>query len=137
MKILNSLAIFGNLLALTACATLGMGPDPNSATKFDPTDSAVHQAYGQYTATNIAATNAETKGTITRDDAIAVLALTDKARPFIDEASALENIDAAAAGDKLQLATAVLAQVQAYIDARAAPKKPTPAPPPAAHAGST
>lgn len=117
-------AAFAFALVLIGCASLGMGPDPNSPTKFDTFDSQLHYGYGVYTAVNSAAAASETAGTITRDDAVEVLALTDKARVFLDGASTLEATDEAAAGDKLALGMAVLTQVQAYINARAGvPKK--------------
>lgn len=102
--------LFLATLLLTACASLGLAPA-------DTLDARIHYGYGTYTAVNAATAASKTAGTISKEDAEAVLKLTDNARVFLDSASTLENVDAAAAGDKLALATSVLLEVQKYINA--------------------
>lgn len=99
------------LMVLAACQSLGLAP----AQTFDQK---LAYAYGTHTAVLQAATAAVNAGSITPADGQAVFALAQQSRTLLDSARTLEATDATAAGNKLALAAAVLAQLQTFLQSR-------------------
>lgn len=93
------------------CSSLGLAP----AQSFDEK---LAYAYGTHTAVLTAAAGAVTTKAITAKEGQAVLSLCDQARSLLDAAKAVESTDATGAGKDLVLATAVLSQLQTYLQAR-------------------
>lgn len=105
------LSIIPLLLILTACASLGI----ESPQSFDQ-----RLAYSQGVATSVlsASTASLRAEEITSDDHAHVIAIVDQAKALIDSAKLLSASDLPAANAKLQAATQVLVQIQAYLDSR-------------------
>lgn len=94
------------ILLLTGCAQLGLAP----AQTFDQK---LAYAYGTHTAVVQAAAGAVTSKALSKDDGTKVLALADQSRALLDAAKIAG--DPTEAGNKLLLATAILTQLQAYL----------------------
>lgn len=99
------------LLALAACAQLGLAP----AQTFDQK---LAYAYGTHTAIVASAAQATKTGTLNATDAEHVLTLADQSRQFLDAAHAVETSNVNDASAKLALATAILNQLTIYLQAQ-------------------
>jgi len=99
------------LLVLSSCAQLGIAP----AKSFDQ-----KLAYAEQVDTAVlsASTSALRAGQITSADQQQVITLADQAKGLIDAAKALSTTDPTGASAKLALATAVLTQLQTYLNSR-------------------
>jgi hypothetical protein len=93
---------------LSACASLGLAPAKSLADRL---------AYGYSTlsAVQFAAANATNAGELSKSDAEAVLKLADQSRLLLDGARALLATDPDGAATKLDLAVAILTQIQAHL----------------------
>lgn len=100
--------IFGVLLFMTGCASLGLAP----AQSFDDK---LAYAYGTHTGVLLSAHQAETQGAISKDEEKQVLMLADQAQAFLDGAKAVEGSNPTAASNNLTLALNILIQVQTYL----------------------
>lgn len=101
------------LTLLASCAQLGLAP----AQSFDQK---LAYAYGTHTAVLQAATSALTAKVITVDDAKQVATLADQSRALLDAARIAG--DPTEASNKLLLATAILTQLQAYLQSHSGAK---------------
>lgn len=99
------------MMAVVGCAQLGLAP----AQTFDEK---LAYAYGTHTAVLQASAAAVSAGTLTAAEGQAVANLADQSRSILDSAHALEGTDLSSATAKLTLATAVLTQVQTYLQQR-------------------
>lgn len=103
------------LLLLAACAQLGL-QQPTTL------EQRLAYAYGQHTAVLTAAANSLQSGSISTDDAMAVLRLADESRTLLDASKlALTGGDVSTAEGRLLLATNILQQLLDYLNARAKP----------------
>lgn len=105
-------AILAMCMMLTACAQVGLAP----AETFDQ-----KLAYGYSTlaAVRISSADALKTGAITVSDAKQALVITDTARASLDAASAANGAgDVSTAIGKLQAATALLTQLQQYLQSK-------------------
>jgi hypothetical protein len=99
-------------LGVTGCASFGIQP----ARSFDQN---LAYAYSSHTAVLEAASNALEAGSLTVEDAEAVLALADQSRVLLDSARLAAGAgDVTTAEGRLALATNVLQQLVAYLNAR-------------------
>lgn len=86
-------------------------------------DQKLAYAYGTHTAVLTAATMALDAGRITVDDAQQILDMADQTRSLLDGSRLLASTgDLSAAENRLALATAVLIQIQDYLNRQGAPK---------------
>lgn len=109
--VLVALAIVVAVL-LSGCASLGLAP----ATTFDER---LAYAVSQNAAVRTAAANSLNAGDIQVDDARRVLKITDEVRTSLDAARlAFSAGDVSTAEGRLQLATAVLVELQKYLRAQ-------------------
>lgn len=99
------------LVILPACSSLGL----STAQSFDEQ---LAYAYGTHTAVEQAAASAVNAHSITAAEGQAVLSLGDQARALLDSAKAVETTNATGATKDLVLATAVLQQLQQYLQER-------------------
>lgn len=100
------------ILMAAGCASLGLEP----AQSFDQK---LAYAYGTHTAVLKAADAALTAGSINVEDARKALNLADEARTYLDAAKLVYAAgDTGAANNKLALATAILTQLQTYLNTR-------------------
>jgi len=99
------------LLMLVGCAQAGLQPAQNF-------EQSLAYGYASVTSARLSAANAVKAGTIKKEDAQEVLALTDQARTLLDGARAIRVSDLKTAQAKLALATQVLTQLSAYLNAR-------------------
>lgn len=98
--------------SLGACSSIGIQP----AKSFDQQ---LAYAYSSHTAVLDAASNALEAGSLSVDDAEAVLALADQSRVLLDSARFAAGAgDVTTAEGRLALATNVLQQLLAYLNAR-------------------
>lgn len=96
-------------LLLAGCAALSLAPANSLSDR-------LAYSYGTHTAVLVATTQAVELGDITADDAERVLAVADTARRTLDAASiAIGAGDLSTAEARLQLATSLLARLQAYL----------------------
>jgi hypothetical protein len=96
----------------TGCASLGLAP----AQSFDQ---GLAYAYGTHTAIEQTAAAAASSGAISQAEAASVLKLGDQSRQLLDSARTVEAAgNAAGASQDLALATAILTQLQSYLQAR-------------------
>jgi hypothetical protein len=99
-------------LVVTGCESMGIQP----ARSFDQN---LAYAYSSHTAVLEAASNALEAGSLTVEDAEAVLALADQSRTLLDSARLAAGAgDVTTAEGRLALATNVLQQLIAYLNAR-------------------
>jgi hypothetical protein len=99
-------------LVVTGCESMGIQP----ARSFDQN---LAYAYSSHTAVLEAASNALEAGSLTVEDAEAVLALADQSRTLLDSARLAAGAgDVTTAEGRLALATNVLQQLVAYLNAR-------------------
>ena len=99
-------------LVVTGCESMGIQP----AKSFDQN---LAYAYSSHTAVLEAASNALEAGSLTVEDAEAVLALADQSRVLLDSARLAAGAgDVTTAEGRLALATNVLQQLVAYLNAR-------------------
>lgn len=99
-------------LVVTGCASFGIQP----ARSFDQN---LAYAYSSHTAVLDSAANALEAGSLTVEDAEAVLALADQSRVLLDSARLAAGAgDVTTAEGRLALATNVLQQLVAYLNAR-------------------
>jgi hypothetical protein len=99
------------LLALSACAALGIAPAQSL-------DQRIAYAKGVDTAVLTASTAALRAQQISSADHEHVIKIAEQAKSLLDSAEALTSTDPTAAGAKLQLATAVLTELQSYLNSR-------------------
>jgi hypothetical protein len=107
------LAKFGAIVlilgALLGCASLGLAP----ASTFDER---LAYAVSQNTAVRQAAANALDAGDIATEDAKRVLSITNEVRTALDAARLASGLgDTSTAEGRLQLATALLVELQKYL----------------------
>lgn len=96
-------------LLLIGCASLGLAP----ASTFDER---LAYAVSQNAAVRTAAANSLNAGDISVDDAKRVLKITDEVRTALDAARLATNVgDVQTAEGRLQLATALLVELQRYL----------------------
>lgn len=96
-------------LLIAGCASLGLAP----ASTFEER---LAYAVSQNVAVRTAAANSLNAGDITVDDAKRVLAITDQVRTALDAARLATNAgDVETAEGRLQLATALLLELQRYL----------------------
>jgi hypothetical protein len=99
-------------LVVTGCESMGIQP----ARSFDQN---LAYAYSSHTAVLESAANALEAGSLTVEDAEAVLALADQSRTLLDSARLAAGAgDVTTAEGRLALATNVLQQLVAYLNAR-------------------
>lgn len=96
---------------LCACQSLGLAP-PKSL------EDRVAYGYSTYSAVQYAAANAVTAGELSSADGEAVLKMADQSRILLDSAKALASTDPRGASTQLDLALAVLTQIQSYLRSR-------------------
>lgn len=107
------LSVIPLLLILSACASLGLAP----ASSFEER---LAYAVSQNAAVRTAAAVSLERNEIAKEDAIRVLAITDQARTALDAARlAASTGDVSTAEGRLQLATAILIELQNYLRSRA------------------
>ena len=94
--------------ALSACASLGLQP----AQTFDQK---IAYAYGIHTAVLETASADVSAHQLTAKDGDAILQLADQSRTLLDSAKILSATDVSSANSKLLLATAILTQLQTYL----------------------
>jgi flagellin-specific chaperone FliS len=93
-----------------ACAQLGLAP----AKSFE---SRLAYAYATHTAVLEAAASAVKAGTLSKTDGQAFLKISDEARTLLDSAlNVYQQHDTAGADNKLALATAILTELQSYLN---------------------
>lgn len=107
----HPLCLLPLLLLLTACQSLGL----NTPQSFDQKLAYAEQAD---TAVLTAATASLRAQQITSADQEQVIKLADEAKALIDSAKLLSSSDPTAANAKLALASAVLTQLQTYLNSR-------------------
>lgn len=111
MRLHRQYYLLSLLLLLNACASLGLAP----AQSFDQK---LAYGYATHTAVLLAANTSLQAGSITKADAQQVLTLGDTSKTLLDSAKAIETTDPVGATNKLALATAVLVQIQSYLNAK-------------------
>jgi hypothetical protein len=99
------------LLLLSACAAVGLQPAQSFGDK-------LAYAYGVHTAVLNASAVAVGNKSLSVPDGRTVLQLADQSRALLEEAKTLSGTNITAAGDKLILATAILTQLQTFLNAR-------------------
>lgn len=110
---MRKLAIVPLLFLLTACASLGLAP----ASSFDER---LAYAVSQNAAVRETAAVSLERKEISVDDARRVLKITDEVRTALDAARlAAGSGDVSTAEGRLQLATSILINLQAYLRSRA------------------
>ena len=110
---MRKLAILPLLLILSACASLGLAP----ASSFEER---LAYAVSQNAAVRSAAAVSLERNEIALEDAQRVLKITDEIRTALDAARlAAGTGDVSTAEGRLQLATSILVNVQAYLRSRA------------------
>lgn len=97
------------LAFLVACASLGLAP----AQTFDQK---LAYAYGTHAAVLETAAPAVQAGTLSAAEGASVLKLADSARALLDAAKSLESTNPSGASAKLALASAILVQLQDYLN---------------------
>lgn len=108
---MRKLAIIPLLLILTACASLGLAPASSFSDR-------LAYGYGTHTAVLATATQSLELGEISSEDASRVLKVADEARTALDAAKLASGAgDVTTAEGRLQLATALLTNLQAYLRA--------------------
>lgn len=113
MRLIHRYAALGLLCAvLSACTSLGLTPAKSLSDR-------IAYGYSTLSAVQFAAANATNAGELSASDAEAVLKLADQSRVLLDGAKALLASDPKAAATKLDLAVAVLTQIQNYLRAKA------------------
>jgi hypothetical protein len=109
----RKLAIIPFLLLLTACASLGLAP----ASTFEER---LAYAVSQNAAVRNAAAASLERNEIALEDAQRVLKITDEVRTALDAARLASGAgDVSTAEGRLQLATAILIELQNYLRSRA------------------
>ncbi|HEX7103947.1 MAG TPA: hypothetical protein VF201_14985 [Nitrolancea sp.] len=109
MKTLKTWACSLLLVLLTACAQLGLAPASSLNDR-------IAYAYATHTAVLRATTDALEAGDIQTEDATRVLKVADQARDALDASRlALDAGDVSTAEGRLQLAVAILSELQAYL----------------------
>lgn len=99
------------LLLLVGCASLGLAPASSFGDR-------LAYSYGTHTAVLVAATQSLEAGELDSADASRVLKVADEARTALDAAKLAHGVgDASTAEGRLQLATALLTNLQAYLRA--------------------
>lgn len=93
---------------LAACQSLGLAPAKSLSDR-------LAYGYGTLSAVEFAAADATNAGELSKADAQTVLKLADQSRTLLDGAKSLLDTDPQAASTKLDLAVAVLTQVQSYL----------------------
>lgn len=110
---MRKLAIIPFLLLLTACASLGLAP----ASTFEER---LAYAVSQNAAVRNAAAASLERNEIALEDAQRVLKITDEVRTALDAARLASGAgDVSTAEGRLQLATAILIELQNYLRSRA------------------
>lgn len=110
---MRKLAIIPLLLILTACASLGLAP----ASSFDER---LAYAVSQNAAVRETAALSVERKELSVDDAKRVLKITDEVRTALDAARLAAGAgDVSTAEGRLQLATSILVNLQAYLRSRA------------------
>ena len=110
---MRKLAIIPLLLILTACTSLGLAP----ASTFEER---LAYAVSQNAAVRNAAAVSLERNEIALEDAQRVLKLTDEVRTALDAARLASGAgDVSTAEGRLQLATSILVNLQAYLRSRA------------------
>lgn len=110
---MRKLAIIPLLLILTACASLGLAP----ASSFEER---LAYAVSQNAAVREAAAVSVERKELSVDDAKRVLKITDEVRTALDAARLAAGAgDVSTAEGRLQLATSILVNLQAYLRNRA------------------
>ncbi len=103
------LSIIPLLLVLSACASFGLAPASSFSDR-------LAYSYGTHTAVLTAATDSLEAGEIGSEDAARVLKVADEARRALDAARIASNAgDVSTAEGRLQLATALLTELQTYL----------------------
>jgi hypothetical protein len=108
MKLKNMFTTVAVMLVLTGCATTGL-QSPQSF------DQRLAYAYGTHTAVMEAAALSKENGSLSKDEAAEVAKLADQAQVFLDGAKAVEKTNPSGAQKNLELALAVLQQLQLYL----------------------
>lgn len=99
------------LVLLAACASLGLAPASSFSDR-------LAYSYGTHTAVLTSATQSLEAGEISSEDASRVLKVADEARTALDAAKLAAGAgDVSTAEGRLQLATALLTNLQAYLRA--------------------
>lgn len=110
---MRKLAVIPLLLILTACSSIGLAP----ASSFEER---IAYAVSQNAAVREAAAVSVERNEITVDDAKRVLKITDEVRTALDAARLAAGAgDVSTAEGRLQLATSILVNLQAYLRSRA------------------
>lgn len=112
MKTLNAWFVSMTLVAAVACTSIGSKPLT--------LDQQIYAAYGLHTAVEQAAGDSLQSGSISTADGQQVLTLAQNARALLDAAKAVDATDTSTASSKLALASAILTQLQTYLNARLA-----------------
>lgn len=99
------------LVLLAGCQSLGIAPA-------ESLDQRIAYAQGVDTAVLTASTAALRAEQITADDHEHVIKIAEQAKALIDSAKLLSATDETAAAGKLQMATAVLTELQRYLNSR-------------------
>ena len=110
MRYPSRLYVLPLLLLLSSCASLGIAPA-------ESLDQKIAYAQGTDTAVLTASTAALRAGQITADDHEHVIKMAEEVKSILDSAKILSSTEPAVAANKLQLATAVLTQLQTYLNA--------------------
>jgi hypothetical protein len=110
MKTLNRIVVGGLFALILGCAQLGLQPAQTVPQK-------IAYAYGVHTAVLTAAASSLAAKTIDVPTAKEVATLADQSRALLDSAKAIADSggDLTAASSKLALATAILTQLQTYL----------------------
>lgn len=99
------------LLLLAGCASLGLAPASSFSDR-------LAYSYGTHSAVLVTATQSLEAGEISSEDASRVLKVADEARTALDAARVASGAgDVTTAEGRLQLATALLTNLQAYLRA--------------------
>lgn len=107
MPKVSALAIL--LFLVSACASIGLAPPSTFEDR-------LAYAVSQNAAVRTAAANSLKAGDISKDDAQRVLKITDEIRAALDAANLAVNTgDTSTAEGRLQLATALLVEIQKYL----------------------
>lgn len=110
MPKVSVLAVF--LFLVSACASIGLAPPSTFEER-------LAYAVSQNAAVRTAAANSLEAGEISVDDARRVLKITDEIRTALDAANLAANTgDISSAEGRLQLATALLIEIQKYLRAQ-------------------
>lgn len=108
---IRKILAFSALLILVGCASLGLAPASTFSDR-------LAYSYGTHSAVLISATQSLEAGEIGSDDASRVLKIADEARTALDGAKLAAGAgDVTTAEGRLQLATSILVDLQAYLRA--------------------